>query len=396
MGLPQDPRGTGRARSASLCVDGVGDLEEGRNQPHATADRASPAAVPALPGRRDPGVRLLHGRRVRILGVTLHPAGARTAQQPRNLITDLGGQAHRARFMIRDRGPDFTAAFGAVLAGAGIHRALQRGGARHERDRRALDRGMPTRAPGPHPRLEPGLSATDPARVPDPSQSAPAAPFSARRCAAETATRSRRSRPVPHPKTGSRWRPDQRTSATCCRSPAGGWSAKTARTVLSRTFSMSCAGFHSGGTEAHRYDDGYSQAVTASNRAPKTVAKWAPQRSACWECRDPSTPTTILPSPVPGLQSWPAPRIDQIRYRNEHRAGSARHVRRPRLRTWNLGSAPGLPAQGVSCRPGRRLRGCQLAAARRSWSISACPDSTPVRISRATASSSATCGVVSE
>ena len=37
---------------------------------------------------------------------------------------DLGGQAHRAKFMIRDRGSNFTAAFDAVLAGAGIRTVL--------------------------------------------------------------------------------------------------------------------------------------------------------------------------------------------------------------------------------------------------------------------------------
>ena len=37
---------------------------------------------------------------------------------------DLGEQAHRVKFMIRDRGPDFTAAFDAVLAGAGIQTVL--------------------------------------------------------------------------------------------------------------------------------------------------------------------------------------------------------------------------------------------------------------------------------
>ena len=59
-------------------------------------------------------------RRIRILGVTLHPTGDWTAQQARNLIPDLGEQAHRVKFMIRDRGPDFTAAFDAVLADAGV------------------------------------------------------------------------------------------------------------------------------------------------------------------------------------------------------------------------------------------------------------------------------------
>ena len=78
-------------------------------------------------------VELLHGtqayalaviehatRRVRILGVTLHPTGECTAQQARNLIMDLGEQAHQIKFMIRDRGSNYTAAFGAALADAGI------------------------------------------------------------------------------------------------------------------------------------------------------------------------------------------------------------------------------------------------------------------------------------
>jgi len=63
-------------------------------------------------------------RRIRVLGVTLHPTGAWTTQQARNLIMDLGDQAHRAKFMIRDRGPDFTTAFDAVLADAGIRTVL--------------------------------------------------------------------------------------------------------------------------------------------------------------------------------------------------------------------------------------------------------------------------------
>jgi putative transposase len=63
-------------------------------------------------------------RCIRILGVTLHPTGEWTAQQARNLLMDLDEQAHRVRFMIRDRGPNFTSAFDAVLADAGIRTVL--------------------------------------------------------------------------------------------------------------------------------------------------------------------------------------------------------------------------------------------------------------------------------
>ncbi len=63
-------------------------------------------------------------RRIRILGVTLHPTGEWTAQQARNLIMDLGEHAHRVKFMIRDRGSNYTAVFDAVLADAGIRTVL--------------------------------------------------------------------------------------------------------------------------------------------------------------------------------------------------------------------------------------------------------------------------------
>jgi transposase len=63
-------------------------------------------------------------RRIRILGVTLHPTGEWTTQQAGNLLMDLGGQADRMKFMIRDRGSCFTAAFDAVLASAGIRTVL--------------------------------------------------------------------------------------------------------------------------------------------------------------------------------------------------------------------------------------------------------------------------------
>jgi putative transposase len=63
-------------------------------------------------------------RRIRILGVTLHPTGQWTAQQARNLLMDLGGQAEQVKFLIRDRGSNYTAAFDAILADAGIRTVL--------------------------------------------------------------------------------------------------------------------------------------------------------------------------------------------------------------------------------------------------------------------------------
>ena len=59
-------------------------------------------------------------RHVHVLGVTPHPDGAWTVQQARNLLMDLGEHANRFRFLVRDRAGQFTEAFDAVLAGAGI------------------------------------------------------------------------------------------------------------------------------------------------------------------------------------------------------------------------------------------------------------------------------------
>ena len=59
-------------------------------------------------------------RRVHLMGITAHPTGAWVAQQARNLLMDLDEQAHRFRYLLRDRDAKFTAVFDTVFTAAGI------------------------------------------------------------------------------------------------------------------------------------------------------------------------------------------------------------------------------------------------------------------------------------
>jgi putative transposase len=62
-----------------------------------------------------------HGtRRLHLAGVTAHPTGAWTTQQARNLAMDLGNRLGTLRFVIHDRDPVFTSAFGEVFRSEGL------------------------------------------------------------------------------------------------------------------------------------------------------------------------------------------------------------------------------------------------------------------------------------
>ena len=61
-----------------------------------------------------------HGTcRLHVAGATAHPTGVWAAQQARNLAMDLGDRLAALRFLVHDRDPVFTTAFGEALRSEG-------------------------------------------------------------------------------------------------------------------------------------------------------------------------------------------------------------------------------------------------------------------------------------
>jgi transposase InsO family protein len=101
-------------------------------------------------------------RRVQVMGATAHPTAQWIVQLGRNLVMDLEDAGSRARFLIRDRDSNFTAAFDALLADAGLQVVTT--GIRVPRMNSIMERWLQTcrRTPGPY--LDLG-SAPPPARA---------------------------------------------------------------------------------------------------------------------------------------------------------------------------------------------------------------------------------------
>jgi hypothetical protein len=157
MGLPQDPRGAGRPGSQDSGAGRLGDPQDQRHRPRAAADRACLVAVPALPGRRDPGLRLLHRRPARRhLGLRpgrdrardpahphprRHPAPDRGMDRPAGTQPAHGPRRAKAASHVHDPRPG-TELHRRVRRGPRRRRdqdrAVQRPDAPHERDRRTL------------------------------------------------------------------------------------------------------------------------------------------------------------------------------------------------------------------------------------------------------------------
>ena len=195
VGTPPDPRRTDEARRDGRTVHRVGDPACCGHRSGASPVRPDVAAVPAAQAAGILAVDFLHvdtvllkrlyvlvfiehgTRRMHLGGVTANPTGDWTVQQARNLALTLGERFEDIRFLIRDRGSNFTASFDAVFQATGtriLRTAVQapRMNAICERlvgtlRRELLDRVLI---------LGEATSARRPGRIPGALQHSPAAP----------------------------------------------------------------------------------------------------------------------------------------------------------------------------------------------------------------------------
>jgi len=116
-------------------------------------------------------------RRVEFIACTANPDGTWVAQQARNRVIQLGGQAHRFRLLIHDRDRKFSRAFDEVFRSEGIEviwTPFQAPNANAFAERWVAHR--PQRLSRSHPDLWTAASRACPARIHRPLQRAPAAP----------------------------------------------------------------------------------------------------------------------------------------------------------------------------------------------------------------------------
>jgi hypothetical protein len=140
LGIPARARRTAQVRPPRRCLD---DPQDPQTPPHTAGTAASirhvVATVPPHAGHDHAGRGLLP-RRLRAHPQTdLHvprpgglqplrahprrhqpPDGAWTTQQARNLLINIDDRGDAFRFLVRDRAGQYTAAFDAVMTGAGI------------------------------------------------------------------------------------------------------------------------------------------------------------------------------------------------------------------------------------------------------------------------------------
>ena len=138
LGAQENPGRAGAARVRDRRVHVMGDPARRGHRSSASAGRADLAGVAGRPGARSSPATSWWWKRCCSSsctclcssstalgdctwpGVTAHPTGAWAVQEDRNLVMDPGDHLGALRFLIHDRDPLFTAAFGEVSKAEGL------------------------------------------------------------------------------------------------------------------------------------------------------------------------------------------------------------------------------------------------------------------------------------